>query len=397
MKLSGQARARQFRLVVSLVVAAALSAGVSTTAFATAVPNAPKAPAARPAPRVLRADQVGTRSQVPWRKVGAGWALAQYTQGTVAAAKAMKLYLIDPSGGKYLLYTWRASQNPWELIGWSGDKTRALFGQDSIGPKPMRQLVLATGRLMQPFRLPAKVTPIGYTSPDGNSILAVDDGLARYSLRGKFQARLIKGNQHDIALSAPNGSSYVVSNGTGVDLVSSRGGIVRSLPVPGTDAKLGGCTPVRWWKPSTALVTCTPKSDAARLWLVPVSGAAPRPLRRNLKKPNLGYLDAWRLQSGLYLLAGCGACHVAFLAYIAKLAANGTVKPLEVPGNGNSNFVMVTAGTKMLVWEESDCCGQDSPLVWFNPATGTVQTVLSARQDEQGVIVVVPYNREQNG
>jgi hypothetical protein len=396
MKLNGQTRARQSQLVVSLVVAAALSAGISATAFASAGPNAAKAPAARSARRMLAAGQVGTRSQVPWRKVGAGWALAQYTQGTITAAKPMKLYLIDPSGGKYLLYTWRASRNPWGLIGWSVDKTRALLGQGSTGSQTVRQLVLATGRFMQPFRLPAKVAAIGYTSPDGKNILAIDDGLVRYNLRGKFQARLIKGNQHDVALSAPNGISYLVSSGKGVDLVSDRGGIIRSLPVPGTDAKLGGCTPVRWWTPSTALVTCTPKSDAVRLWLVPVSGAAPRPLQRRLKKPNLGYLDAWRLQSGLYLLAGCGSCHVAFLAYIAKLAANGTVKPLEVPGNANSNFVVTTAGTRMLVWEESDCCGQDSPLVWFNPGTGAVQTVLSARQDEQGVIFVVPYDREQN-
>jgi hypothetical protein len=397
MKLNGQTRARQLPLVVSLVVAAALTAGVSATAFASAGPKAAKAPAVRPAPRILAAGEVGTRSQVPWRKVGSGWALAQYTQGTVAAAKPMKLYLIDPSGGKYLLYTWRASQNPWELIGWSGDKTRALLGQVSTGTQTVRQLALATGRLMQPFRLPPKAAAIGYTSPDGKNILASDDGLVRYNLRGKFQARLIKGSHHEVALSAPNGISYVVSSGTGVDLVSNRGGIIRSLPVPGTDAKLGGCTPVRWWQPSTALVTCAPKSDAVRLWLVPVSGAAPRPLQRNLKEPNLGYLDAWRMQSGLYLLAGCGSCQAAFLAYIAKLAANGTVKPLEVPGNVNSNFVMATSRTRMLVWEESDCCGDDSPLVWFNPATRAAQTVLSARQAERGVIFVVPYNREQNG
>ena len=397
MKLSGQARARRFQLAVSLVVAVALSAGVSTTAFATAAPPAAKAPAVRPAPRVLAAGQVGTRSQVPWRKVGSRWALAEYTQGTVAAAKPVELYLTDPSGGKYLLYTWPASQNPWELIGWSGDKTSALFGRESAGTQTVRQLTLATGHLMQPFRLPAEVSAIGYTSPDGNSILAIDDGLVRYNLRGKFQARLIKGSQHDVALSAPSGMSYVVSSGSGVDLVSNRGGTIRSLPVPGTDTKLGGCTPVRWWKPSTALVTCTPKSDAVRLWLVPVSGAAPRPLQRNLKKPDLGYLDAWRMRSGQYVLAGCGSCQAAFLAYLGKLAANGEVKPVEVPGNVNSNFVVATSGTRMLVWEASDCCGQDSLLVWFNPATRAVQTVLSAGPDELGVILVVAYNRERNG
>ncbi len=397
MKLKDQARARRLPLVVSLAAAAALATGVSATAFAGAGPQAAKAPAGRTSPRMLAAGQVGTRSQVPWRKVGSGWALAQYTQGSLGAGKPMKLYLIDPLGGKYLLYSWPASQSPWELIAWSDDKTRALFGENSSEPQTMRQLVLATGRLMQPFTLPAKVAPIGYTSPDGRSILAVDDGLVRYSLRGKFQARLISGNQHDVALTAPNGLSYVVSSGTGVDLVGNRGGIIRVLPVPGTNAKLGGCTPVGWWQPSTALVSCMPKSDAVQLWLVPISGVAPRLLQRDLKQPNLGYLDAWRLPSGMYVLAGCGSCQAAFLAYIAKLAANGTVKPLEIPGNENSNFVVATSGDRMLVWEESDCCGQDSPLVWFNPATRAVQAVLTARPDEQGVIFAVPYNREQNG
>jgi hypothetical protein len=397
MKMNDQRRAQRLPLVVSLAAATALAAGVSATAYASAGRQAARAPDVRTAPRMLAAGQVGSRSQVPWRKVGSGWALAQYTQGSVTAAKPMKLYLIDPVGGKYLLYTWRASQNPFELIAWSGDKTRALFGQESAGHLTVRQLVLATGHLMQPFTLPASVAPIGYTSPDGRSILAIDDGLVRYSVHGKFQARLIKGSQHEVALSAPNGLSYVVSSGTGVDLVGNRGGIIRRLPVPGTSAKLGGCTPVRWWQPSTALVACTPESDAMRLWLVPVSGAAPRPLQRNLNEPDLGYLDAWRLRSGLYVLAGCGSCRVDFFAYIAKLGANGTVKPLEIPGNVNSNFVVATAGDRMLVWEQSDCCGEDSPLVWFNPSTSALQTVLRARPDEQGVILVVPYNQEQSG
>ncbi len=396
MNLNDQTRARRLPLVVSLAATAVLATGASAAAFASAGPQSAKAPVVRTAPRMPAAGQVGTRAQVPWRKVGSGWALAQYTQGSLTAAKPVKLYLIDPLGGKYLLYTWRASQNPWQLIAWSGDKTRALLGQDSTGRQTMRQLVLATGRLTQPFTLPAAVAPIGYTGQDGSSILAIDDGLVRYSLRGKFETRLIEGNQHDVALSSPNGLSYVVSNGTGVDLVGNRGGIIRRLPVPGASAKLGGCAPVRWWQRSTALVACTAKSGAERLWLVPVTGAAPGLLPRHLRQPDLGYLDAWRLRSGMYVLAGCGSCQVAFFAYIAKLAANGSVKPLEIPGNQNSNFVMATSGDRMLVWEQSDCCGEDSPLVWFNPATRAVQTVLSARPDERGVIFVVPYNLEQN-
>lgn len=342
---------------------------------------------------LLSAGQVGARSAVPWRSVGSGWALANYTQGTPKAAKPTTLYLIDPAGGKYRLYQWPASKSPWYLVGWSGDKTRALFYQPATGVNTMHQLVLATGRVST-FHLPAAVqSVIGYTDPDGENILAVDDGIVRFSLTGAFRARLIKGAEYGSALSLPAGTSYVVNGGTGVELVSNRGGVIRRLPVPGIHGTAAGCSPVRWWNTSTAMVSCA-KTKGSQLWLVPVNGAAPKPLtalRNGSTPPDLMDFDAWRIGRSLYTQSAyaCGAL------FIGKQAANGKVTMVNVPGSPDNNVVAATSGSRMLVKEIAGCT-PSIRLAWFNPATRAVQTVLRAPTPEFGVLSVIAYNRAGN-
>jgi len=347
----------------------------------------------------LAAGQVGTRSAVPWRRVGAGWALAQYTRSSALFAphkkvKPITLYLVDPAGGKYALYRWPATRSPWYLVDWSGDKTRALFIAAGTGSRNvLHQLVLATGAVST-FTLPANVSPIGYTRPDGKNLLAVADGIARYNLRGVFQARLARGTLEEIAISAADGLTEVVSGSRGLELVSNSGGLIRRLRVPGTAPRLG-CNPVRWWSASTVLAACLPtKSLESRLWLVPVSGAAPKALTP-IRKPSshdYGDVDAWRLPSGLYLQA-LGPCGTE---YIGKQEAGGSVKMINVPGGGaNNNRIAAVTGRRMLVQVQTGCPGSDS-LVWFNPATRAVQKVLTAPGNEAGVLTVVAYNRKGN-
>ena len=92
------------------------------------------APAA-PSSRTLSADQARTAAAVPWSKVGPGWALATYSasragEGVKPKAGPSTLYLVDPQGGRYQLFTWaaRSPRASWYLLGWSGDASRALFG-----------------------------------------------------------------------------------------------------------------------------------------------------------------------------------------------------------------------------------------------------------------------------
>ena len=130
----------------------------------------------------MSAGQAGPASAVPWSKVGPGWALAMYSasqggEGVKPKAGPSTLYLVDPQGGRYKLITWsaRSPRAHWDLVGWSGDVSRALFGTSpglvSTGREHIYQLQLRSGKVTG-FTLPAKVTAVGYTRPDGLNILA---------------------------------------------------------------------------------------------------------------------------------------------------------------------------------------------------------------------------------
>jgi TolB protein len=338
----------------------------------------------------LPAGQVGTLSQVPWPQVGSGWALAEFTAGSYQVAKPVTLYMIDPAGGKYRLYAWPATTQPWHLVDWSGDKTRVLLEELGAGPFVLHQLTLATGQLTS-FTLPRAVTQVlGYTRPDGDNILVNQDGIARYSLAGVLQGRLSQGSEFGSAISSPDGLTEVVSGGTGVDLVSNSGDKVRWLPVPGASAAEGGCLPERWWNAAEVLVSCIPNgASGPRVWLVPVSGAAPTALTptRVADSADLGDLDAWHLPGGLYVqaLGGCGT------KFIGRQSATGTVQTVIVPGSEGNNVVIATSARRMLVQEISECTPA-STLVWLNPATGAVQPVLTAQPKTTGVASAIPFN-----
>ena len=346
-----------------------------------------------PGQLMLGAGRVGTRSQVPWQLVGPGWTLVEFTTGSYKVARPVTLYMIDPAGGKYRMYQWAATRTPWQLVDWSGDKKRALLEQPGASRLPMHELVLATGQLTS-FRVPSAADVLGYTRPDGTAILVADRGIVRYSRTGVMQKRLVNGSQYDAALSSPSGLTELVNGKLGVELVSNVGGVVRRLPVPGTDRRYG-CTLVRWWTSATALVRCM-STSAARLWLVPISGAAPTALTpgRNGQGPDFGDLDAWRLPSGLYVQAQ-GACGSIF---IGKQGKTGKVTIVNVAGSSDNNVVVATAGRQMLVREFSGCF-PDSSLAWFNPATGAVENVFEAPANRYGVYAVVAYDRngEQPG
>lgn len=344
-------------------------------------PAASTEPTARPP---LSAGEVGTLAQVPWAEIGPGWALAEYTTGSSQVAGPVTLYMVDPQGGLYKLYSWPATTEPWVLMAWSGDETRALLEQVGTSQPTLHQLTIATGQVTT-FTLPSTVTQVlGYTSPDGENILVQQDGVVRYNLTGVLQARLSNGPEDASAVSSPDGLTEVVSASTGVDLVSNAGGVVRFLGIPG-GTSAGACMPVRWWSAADILVACIPPGAMGpQLWLVPVSGAMPTvltPVRTD--GSDFGDMDAWQLPTGLYLEAetGCGP------PFIAEQLAGGTVQ--AVPG-GSASLVVATSGDLMLTWQSG--CVPGSSLAWFNPATGAKQAVLTALPNSTGVVDAIPYN-----
>ena len=341
------------------------------------------------------ATATGAKSPAtPLSAVGPGWSLAQYSASTSGGVTPRKtgpttLYLVGPNGYRDALYNWPAGQDNWTLIGWSGDKTRALFtGPDGTAG----QLVLATGKFTS-FKLPGGTQPIGYTRPDGTAILAAQQVMStgkivRYDLNGRQEQVLASGpsDAPSTAVDAPDGTTLAVNGTKALELVSNTGKAVRSLPVPGRPT----CQPVRWWDPGTILASCVaPGTAASRLWLVPASGATPTALtpQRGSGGPDLGDLNAWRLPDSLYLQAA-GACGVVF---IAKPASTGAATPVNVPGTtGNDNLIVTALGPKLLVRAQTSCESSTS-LLWFTPTTNATQMLMKAPRNIQGVIADIPY------
>ena len=338
------------------------------------------------------------RAQVPWSKVGQGWELAEYDAGPAGKTAPVTLYLISPAGVRYSMHTWSGRGMIPYLIAWSGDKTRALLGL--LGSQ-YEQLTLSTGKLTV-GKLAGQAQPMGYTLPDGQNLLGITEAnssggaatVARYSLTGKLARVLTRGVDENSAVYAPNGATLAVSGAKGLELVSNGGGVIRSLPVPGTDASLG-CDPSRWWNATTVLTECLAKGKfTPRLWLVPTNGKKPVPLtpQRSTAGPDLGDVGAWQLSSGLYVqgLTGCGTME------IFRQAANGSIKAVNVPGaSGNNNEVVTALGARLLVHAQTGCPGSSS-LLWFNPATHAEQWLLRAPASDAGVIGVVAYNSTEN-
>ncbi len=390
-------------------VLAVLAAGLAGTAgcSAAAGPAAPAAPALQAGWQTsaggLAAGRTGSRAQVPWKDVGPGWALADYwaTSGGTGLKPVKQgpatLYLVDPLGGRYVIDRWPAT-NPgsgWLVVDWSGDAERALLAPFGTGSR-LYQLDLRTGRVTE-IRLP-RDTPIGqYDGPAAGSLVAgrypreddvQADAMVRYSLRGRPGRVLARGRfPTPIPVFSPDGSAFAIGASDGIDLVKSTGGLLARLRDP---AQGQTCRPVAWRDPGTVLVSCAAGTAAAgffsRLWLVPVTGAAPSPLTGPAtSKKNKGYVDAWQLPSGLYL-QGAEGCQTGRIA-IARQPPHRQAKIIRVPGS-RDNVIITATATRLLLQQNSCTSGT---LAWFNPVTRQLTTVIKAARGVFGVIAAIAF------
>jgi hypothetical protein len=375
-------RGRRWALMVALAIVAAAASLTAVPLTASASPRAE-----------LGAGQIGTRTEIPWHSIGPGWALAVFSassvgEGVPAKAGPSTLYLVDPAGGRYAVATWSAqsAQKQWTLEAWSGDASRALF-ISGITRETVHQFQLRTGKWTT-FRLPRNVSVDGYTRPDGLNILAIrilsyrspaKASLVRYSLTGVLERKLVTGEGLGSVAYQPAGAELAVGNLKGLELISNAGGVIRSLPVPGTK---NGCNAVRWWSAGTILAACE-----SRLWLVPASGAKPTALTpvRKGSTFDLGDFDAWKLSSGLYLDA-YGACGTLNIGY---QPAHGPERQVTVPGS-DSSLIMTATSDQLMVLRIGPCESHNS-LVWFNPATKAMKVAIPVSGHQAGVIYVQPY------
>jgi hypothetical protein len=372
-------RGRQGRRPVAAI--AGVAAGLlCASLLATSVANAGVKPAA---PRAAAA--------VPWKSVGAGWVLAEFSTGTATNRAATTLELASPAGAKYPLYTWPKSVTP-RLFAWSPSKTEVLVqvASSAVPSGALFRLNLLTGQSTT-IGFAGSMLSVSYTLPTGLQILADEqldptattwtelvERVTKSGLPVKAIATVKHGPGDPNQMSpvyAPDGASIAVGYGGGVAVVSNAGGPVKRLPIPGV-TKIIGCQVARWWNATTILAGC---SD--QLWLVPANGAKPTALTKYASGANFA---AWHLPSGLYVNSA-GACAVM----VNKQNANGSFTLLHIPGLGEPR-ILSAAGPRLLIDSSNLNCKTGSnpgdTVAWYNPATGA-KTVLFTK----GVFSILPF------
>jgi hypothetical protein len=385
-------------------------------------------------PRMLSFGRTGTLAAVPWSIVASGWTLADFSTAQPSASGqpaggTTTTYLVDPEGGKYVIYQWPAGSDP-VLLAWSHDTDSALFQSAGGGGYQLLTLHIQRGQGLkagQPapghvaqLTLPAGVAVAGFTRPDGENILAVKQGpvenkLQRYNLAGQFQATLGVMIRRPIqgvlagscasavcgALSSPDGDTAVWGlRGDEMQLVSNAGGVIRRLHVPHSGSP-PSCTPVSWWSPSTILANCSAPGPAGlqlRLWLVPDDGSTPTPLTAPAGSPaGVGFFTAaWQVGGRNYATTTSAAvCSGApsgpgGLA-LMNISQSGSPAQVTVSSatNNYSNVVASSGGRLEVLVQTS--CPPSSSLLWLNPSTGATQSLLPAPASEVGVTAAVPW------
>jgi hypothetical protein len=363
---------------------------------------------------IVGAGRTASRLAVPWSKVGVGWTLVTYTTATPfaspAKAGATTLYLVDPAGGKYVMYHWPHvnADGGVHLIAWSGDGGRAML---SVAKSPtntaeeLDQLTLATGRLTR-LRLPASAIPVSYTRPDGVAVLAYrflasppGIQLDRYGLSGRLEKVLFtqktKGNNGGGFFNLGQTSPYN-PDGTAIALTLAEGGTAtagRSVLISNAGGLIrryrsaDSCFVAGWWTASKLL---TANCAESRLFLAPAGGARPTPLTPANKSPYEFLQDAWQLAGHVYVQLSGPACGTGSLGVVRK----GELVKVTVPGLSAGATVVTTSTSKLLVVAER--CMASSGLLWFNPRNSAQVQVLGQNQG-QGVIGWVPYYKVNGG
>jgi hypothetical protein len=341
-------------------------------------------------------------AHVPWRQAGPGWAVVEYSTASISesAKGATTFYLVSPAGRKYLFYRTPPTRYPsLFLIDWSGDRKRIFVQQTAFGnPQHLtyEQISLITGTVLTRFSLSSEVLPDEYTRPRGDGFLAQGFGSHpwdyRYDLTGHLRATLAPGTDLQGLLDAPDGTFILGGTATGIDLISNAGHITRRTRIPVTrPASRHVCTPVRWWTRTTLLASCFDLApyDTERLWLVPVHARRPKPLTPALRSHGLfqGYIDAWRLPSGLYLQADNAHDTLS----IVRQSRDGTRRTIHIPGPaGISDFIDTTFGPRLLI-DTGSGVSNTSSLFWYNPATRALHYVFRTPTKIYGVFGVVPF------
>jgi hypothetical protein len=315
---------------------------------------------------------------VPWGSVGAGWILAAAAKSAPTTANpAQTLYLIAPSGHRYLLGAAPAGN----LADWQPGGGYAVFdSQPGNSTKLTITLLNVKTGAVGGFSMYSGMgyPQIMFSKPTGAALLvetsATPSGgylpLQRLALNGTRQlcyplkfprAGNAGGNFQENAA----GTELVLSADNGMEVVSNSGRPIRALA---TSYGQEACSMMNWWNSQTIAASC-----GAQLLAFPLSGAKPTALTGS--KDGGTFLGVWHLPSGTYAeAAACGT------TWLEKLNPNGTEDTLTIPGARTAGTVqpLGTYGNELPLQVGGGCDTSFpySMIDWYNPSANTAKTVL---------------------
>jgi hypothetical protein len=349
---------------------------------------------------VVPAGLPGARATDP---VGPGWYLTEIDRGKRGPygirARSQRLVLVGPDGDRRrILQRSVHGSGGFRLVDWSPDGGTALLLAGVEEHLRALRVDIATGDT-HATALPADVAET-VLAPDGSGILAVGYEKER---TGKAALSTVdwSGVTHPVAadvsgpvLPSADGATLVTAGpswrSTFLRVLSATDGSVQQR-IPTSDH----CEPVRWWDATRVLARCTARTGTTTLSLVSTTTGAVKALtdrRHGRDEPDLGDLDARRIDSGLYVEVS-GPCGYV---YIGRKHHDGAVTQVDVP-HAVGNVLLVDGTGDRLVIEHAVSCDGAQPrsvIARFDPVTGA-ERVITALPRNQGFGQILTFGERQ--
>lgn len=320
------------------------------------------------------------RSTIPWAQVGPGWTAATWSPTRPAGSGAptpATLFLVSPSGARYAVGqvdTWTTVEDV------SPDGRRILVSSSTF----ITEWDVARGAVSHRFSVaPRLVVSAKYTRPTGQAVLVSSNDAA--SFNQPLERRTLDGVVQQVYpgfLDAPIISADGLTLVSGLNVFDNAGHVVRTLSAP---AGYKNCQSLRWWQPGQLLVSCSHGPSLSNLWLYPTSGAVATQLTQaaadrpadNRAGP-FGFVDAWRMSSGILVQAGsgCGNGPVGILAPDGLMDPFTLARPQTEPGSDPGLYITAVVGNTAYLSVYS-CSGPRSvPLVISDLGTKVYHALL---------------------
>lgn len=339
-------------------------------------------------------------SLVPWDEVEPGWHLVVFDGSKIGEAgrRPVVLYLVSSPG---IVYQVAGLPGTAQILDWAPGGRRAILAiQEREGPS-LVLLDVVTGVWETIIEPGTSEGPIRaeFTRPNGRNLVRLTSGgeeLQRVSIDGEILAVLAEKPSRGEAeldwLTAPEGGSFVVGDGTKIWSATLDGTVVEEFELP----RSATCTPIRWIGDTIVLVGCrgvryaSPHDEYTQLWRFDIAsgeGEALTPYTgnpRDFDEDDWGYSGAWT-EGGQILFQRSSPCLPGDLN-VMRSGEEQTLVWSPVEGMRLVDVVEVGNSEEYYVQTATRCDMSGSRLLRVDVAGRILSVVVSRQFEAIGVV-----------